>query len=246
MVHRTLSKELREHLAKEHKMTPASTYLKEVIYGGTDGIVTTFAVVGGFAGAQSAVSSLPILVVLLFGLANLFADGASMGLSNFLSMRSEQDVYNSERKKELREIKIHPKAEFEETVEILQGKGFPKKDATQIAALYSKNEAYWTDFMMNHELELPNPAHENPYLTGLATFFAFVIFGFIPLIPYIFFREVSLFAYSVAFTFFALLLLGFLRWRVTKESPLRSVGEIIFLGGVSAGVAYMVGTFFRT
>ncbi len=246
MTQKNISSHLREHLEKEHKMTPVSAYLKDIVYGGTDGIVTTFAVVGGFAGAQTDVNALPVLVVLLFGLANLFADGASMGLSNFLSIRSEQDVYQIERRKEFHEVKTNPKAEFEETVEILMDRGFDKKDAVEVATLYKKNPQYWTDFMMNYELELPNPTSENPYLTGLATFIAFIVFGFIPLIPYIFFRNVPLFTYSVVFTALALLLLGLLRWRVTKESPIRSVGEILLLGGVSATLAFLVGTFFRS
>ncbi len=245
MADKNFSKELLEHLKKEHQVTPVSQYLKEIVYGGTDGIVTTFAVVGGFAGAQNTVNSLPILVVLLFGTANLFADGASMGLSNFLSMRSEQDVYNSERRKESREIKNNPKAEFTESIDILMHHGYSKKDAVQLATLYSKNERYWTDFMMHYELELPNPETENPYIAGLVTFAAFVIFGFIPLIPYVFLRGFPLFTLSVIFTFLALLLLGLLRWRVTKESPMRSIGEILFLGGVSAGIAYFIGTLFR-
>jgi len=71
-----------------------STYLREIVYGGNDGIVTTFAVVAGFAGAQKdpASSSIPIFTVLLFGIANLLADGLSMGLGSFLSLRAKQDV----------------------------------------------------------------------------------------------------------------------------------------------------------
>jgi VIT1/CCC1 family predicted Fe2+/Mn2+ transporter len=61
-------------------------YLAEVIYGANDGIVTTFAVVAGVAGAALSPS-----IVLILGAANLFADGFSMGMSNYLSRRSEED-----------------------------------------------------------------------------------------------------------------------------------------------------------
>ena len=61
-------------------------YLAEVIYGANDGIVTTFAVVAGVAGAALSPS-----IVLVLGMANLLADGFSMGMSNFLSRRSEAD-----------------------------------------------------------------------------------------------------------------------------------------------------------
>jgi len=65
-------------------------YLAEVIYGANDGIVTTFAVVSGVAGAALNPS-----IVLILGAANLFADGFSMGMSNYLSRRSELDYQRS-------------------------------------------------------------------------------------------------------------------------------------------------------
>lgn len=68
-------------------------YLAEVIYGANDGIVTTFAVVSGVAGAALNPS-----IVLILGAANLFADGFSMGMSNYLSRRSELDYQRSVRK----------------------------------------------------------------------------------------------------------------------------------------------------
>lgn len=63
------------------------TYIRDLVFGANDGIITTFAVVAGVAGAN-----LPNAVVLILGFANLFADGVSMGASNYLSIRSEQAV----------------------------------------------------------------------------------------------------------------------------------------------------------
>ena len=132
-----------------------------------------------------------------------------------------------------------------ETKEILMMRGFSKEDAQVLVDIYSKNNEYWADFMMRYELEMSDPS-ENPVLTALATFLAFVTFGFIPLIPYILFKNNSqTFIYASIATALALVLLGLLRWRVTKESMLRSVGEILIVGGISASIAYIVGTFFR-
>ncbi|WP_439026647.1 VIT1/CCC1 transporter family protein [Haloarchaeobius sp. DT45] len=75
---------LRELLGDD--VTESGRYIAEVIYGANDGIVTTFAVVSGVAGA-----ALDPGIVLILGAANLFADGFSMGMSNFLSRRSEID-----------------------------------------------------------------------------------------------------------------------------------------------------------
>jgi VIT1/CCC1 family predicted Fe2+/Mn2+ transporter len=248
MTHKTITKfDLEKHLAEEHKMTGISTYLKEIVYGGNDGIVTTFAVVAGFAGAQAqGAMALPALTVLLFGFANLFADGVSMALGNFLSTRSEQDVYTNIKAKEAHEISVNPDIEKAESIEILMRKGFDESQATKIVELYMQNTSYWTDFMMTQELELPNPEGENPFHMALATFVSFIIFGFIPLVPYVFLAgHPSLFLVSSFATGGALALLGVLRWKVTMQSFWRSVSETLILGGAAAVVAYLVGTLFR-
>ncbi len=62
-------------------------YLPDFVFGGVDGLVTTFAVVSGVVGA-----SLSSSVILILGFANLFADGFSMAISNYLSSKSEEDL----------------------------------------------------------------------------------------------------------------------------------------------------------
>lgn len=241
-----MSFDLDKHLAEEHRMTPFSTYLKEIVYGGNDGIVTTFAVVAGFAGAQAQISTLPVSAVLLFGFANLFADGVSMSLGNFLSGRAEKDVYRAFKDKELTEIRKRPELEKAESVEILTRKGFSADQAKTLVKIYTTNERYWLDFMMEKELVLANPEGENHVAMAVATFFSFTGFGLIPLLPYLLVAgNGSLFSYSVVATITALLLLGILRWKITGQSWLRSVSETLLLGSTAALVAYFVGTLFR-
>jgi VIT1/CCC1 family predicted Fe2+/Mn2+ transporter len=236
------------HLAAEHKISPISTYLKEIVYGGIDGIITTFAVVAGFSGAQTGPEgTIPMFVVLLFGFANLFGDASSMGLGNFLSVRADQDVYRKEQKKERHEIDNNPEFEIAETKHILTQKGFTTKQSHELAKIYATNPEYWTEFMMKDELSMPDPLDENPYLTGIITATSFMVFGAIPLIPYIFLGNVlgPTFYISLVFTGVALIILGLFRWKVTRQGFLRSVGETVLVGSISAGVAYLVGTFFR-
>lgn len=239
--------DLDAHLAHEHKRTAVSEYLKEIVYGGNDGIVTTFAVVAGFAGAAEdpSRSAIPVVTVLLFGLANLFSDGLSMSLGSFLSLRADQDIYRSERKKEEREIREEPGNEHRETIEILRRKGFSLSDARLLADTYRRNPSYWSEFMMRDELSMENPEGTNAVLTAVATFVAFVFFGAIPLLPYIFRITGSMFTYSVAATGGALLLLGILRATVSEEKPLRAMAETLTIGTIAAAAAYIVGTFFR-
>ena len=70
-------------------------YIKSIVYGGLDGIITTFAVVAGVAGA-----ALPGGVVLILGFANLIADGLAMAFGDFLSTKAEDELYQSDRDRE--------------------------------------------------------------------------------------------------------------------------------------------------
>ena len=238
--------EFEKHIREEHHKTTFAEYIKEIIYGGTDGIVTTFAVVAGFTGAQSAETVIPmsVLTVLLFGLANLFADGAAMGLGNFLSLRAEKQVYDQSAKKEWYEIENSEEEEKAETRFLLQEKGFSPEDANTITDLFAKNKPYWHNFMMIYELEA-NPPEENPALNGIATFLAFIVFGFIPIIPYLL-TEVAQTAwlYSCGFTVFALALLGIFSAIITRRKLIAATLESVLVGGTAASIAYFVGTLF--
>jgi len=233
-----------------HKNTPFADYFKEIIYGGIDGIVTTFAVVAGFAGASMSndfTVQVSFLIVLLFGLANLFADAASMGLGNFLSVRSEKDLYNSKRAKESVLVIENHDAEMAETIQIMIKKGFSVEQAEALAHIYKTNHDYWVDFMMQHDLKMSDPRGENEIFTGLATFVSFLFFGSIPLIPFILQSEGSAllaFIFSSLGTLGALVALGFLKWRVIGTRLLPSLVEVVLVGGTAAILAYVVGTFF--
>jgi len=227
-----------------------SDYFKEVIYGGIDGIVTTFAVVSGGAGASLSNDTTTQLIfgaVLLFGLANLFADAASMGLGNFLSVRSEKDLYQVSREKELQTLRNNPDGEYVETVNILKAKGFIEEDALSTANSYRRNEDYWLDFIMQHKLEQADPRGENEVFTGTATFLSFMFFGAIPLLPFMLQTDgdpTTAFIYSAIGTFLALVALGLLKWRVIGARLRDSLFEVVAVGGTAAILAYFVGTFF--
>ena len=242
----TASDKMADHKGREHQISPVAEFIKQIIYGGNDGIVTTFAVVAGFAGAGAGgIVEIGGIAVLLFGLANLFADGAAMGLGEFLSARSEQDLYHSIREKELHEIKNNPEMERIESIEMLQDRGFSLEHAQEMTDILEHYPEHYADFMMTYEIQMADPNGENPIFNGLATFMAFICFGIIPLLPY-FILEANSFTFQVSVfsTFFALIALGLLRYFVVRQNIYRSVSETVLVGGVCAIVAYLVGLAF--
>ena len=222
-------------------------YLKQIVYGGNDGIVTTFSVVAGFAGAQAGgVETVGGIAVLIFGLANLFSDGTAMGLGEFLSSRSERDVYTARRSAETRGIEHDPDSRSDALASLLESHGLDARDSREISAAMIRNPEFAADFVMRYESGMASPDGDAPAARGLMTLLAFIIFGSAPLIPYILLEPVpGTFPISVAATVTALVLLGLLRWRVTDASLARSVGETVLIGGICAVIAYLVGTAFR-
>ena len=239
--------DLKSHVAAEHRISPVQDYIRQIVYGGIDGIVTTFAVVAGFAGlAAEGTAEVGVLAVLLFGLANLFADATSMGLGEFLSARSEQDVYRAVRARERREIDESPAQERAETVEILEARGVRPEDADAMAGILLRNPEMMADFMMQYEIGLADTTDERPWVNGLVTFTSFIALGSVPLLPYILAGGgEEVFLVSCAATFAALVALGVLRWSVSLESLARCVGETLLVGGACAVVAFGVGFAFR-
>ena len=222
-------------------------YLKQIVYGGNDGIVTTFAIVAGFAGAGAeGGAQIGVIAVLLFGLANLFADATAMGLGEFLSARAQQDVYNATHQKERLEIENDPVSGRARMMENLSLQGVSESDATKLVDVMLKNPKFITDFVMQYELGMPDPSASSAIMNGLFTFVSFIALGSVPLAPYFFMDPTqSTFRLSVAATLAALTSLGLLRWKVTNESILRCVGETVSVGGICALVAFGVGMIFR-
>ena len=159
-------------------------YIPEFVYGAVDGTVTTFAVVAASAGAGISSS-----VILILGIANLIADGFSMGSSAYLAAS----------------------AEHEESVRDSQKRSSPK-------------------------------------IIGTVTFLAFVVVGSVPVLPYLIdvianlkAPNTVLFYISSALTAATFLAIGFIKGKVSKQSPWQSAGITLLLGAIAAGLAYFAG-----
>lgn len=215
-------------------------YIKSLIYGGLDGIITTFAVVAGVAGA-----SLSAGIVLILGFANLIADGLSMAIGDYLSTKAENEYKEIERKRETWEVEHYPEGEIQEMVELYVEKGMTEEDAKSVMSIISKYKDVWVDIMMVEELGIIEDK-ESPFKNALVTFFSFGIFGFIPLVAYIFASYIPLFqaqTFTIAsvLTGLTLFTLGALKVRITEKNWLTSGLEMLIVGGIAAVSAYLIG-----
>ncbi len=222
-----------------------TNYLKQVVFGGNDGIVTTFAIVAGFAGAEAqGVVGLGALAVLIFGLANLTADAVSMGLGEFLSGRSNRDLFRARHATETARIAANPGTAAQLMADHLHAQGLSSDIARHTADHLATSPTLMADLVLRYDYGMEAPDAQNLRARAVMTFLAFITFGAIPLAPFVLLPETAArFGWSVAATATALTLLGLLRFAATGEKALRSVGETVFLGGLCAVVAYLAGMF---
>jgi VIT1/CCC1 family predicted Fe2+/Mn2+ transporter len=220
-----------------HGSTLGGAYIRDTVYGANDGIVTTFAVVAGVAGA-----GLSSQIVLILGFANLLADGLAMAIGNYLGTKSELEYIKKERAMEEWEVDHVPDLERNEIVEIYRKKGFKGKDLERAVAVITSNKKIWVDTMMTEELKLIADSVNSPVKNGLATFLAFSIAGMFPLLPYLFGLSES-FNISIVFTALALFVVGSLRTLITKRPWLVAGLEMLLVGAIAALVAYFTGRF---
>ena len=223
--------------AMYHRHTTGK-YIGDLIYGANDGIITTFAVVAGAVGA-----SLSPAVILILGFANIFADGLSMGASNYLSIRSEQDYAKAQREKEEWEVDHLREIEVDEIREIFEKKGFKGKDLERAVKVITSNRQVWVDTMMKDELGILEDEGENPIKHGFFTFAAFSIAGIVPLLAYVVPGVPDAFWAAVFLGMASLFIVGALRSLVTAVGWFRGGLEMLLVGSGAAMVAYIVGNF---
>lgn len=216
--------------------------LEEFVYGATDGAVTTFAVVAGVVGASLSPS-----IVLILGFANLFADGFSMAVGNYLAVKAKSEYIEKARKKEEWEIDNLVEQEKQEIREIYTKKGFKEDLLEDIVRVITSHRKVWVDTMMNEELGLVDDGRQ-PRDAAITTFSAFNAIGLVPLLPFAVMFAIDssapsngAFAYSVIFTAVAFFLVGAIKGKVVGKPVLRSALSTLSVGGIAAAVAFVVG-----
>jgi vacuolar iron transporter family protein len=236
-----------DHLEHEHTPEavhqrfshgPRRSYLRDWVYGGIDGIVTTFAIVSGVVGAR-----LSPHIILILGSASLIADGFAMAAGDYLATRSEDEELHRAEEIERRHIEGCPEGEREEVREILRRRGTPGELLEQVVASVTADRDLWVRMMLRDEYGLPE-AVRSPWRAALMTFSAFLLCGLVPLVPFL--TDVrKAFSISCVITGLMFVLIGALKSRWSIRPWWYSGLTTFAIGGGAAAVAYGIGAWLR-
>ncbi len=217
---------------------PGRGVLRDIVYGGIDGSVTTFAIVAGVAGA-----GLSSFVIVALGLANVLADGFSMAVGNYSGTKAELDNIKRIRAIEQRHIALYPDGERDEVREILAQKGLSGQVLENATEAITADRENWINLMIEGEYGLGS-VDPHPVKAAMATFLAFLVAGMVPLLPFLLALD-NAFTLSVCMTMGVFFAIGALKSRWSLTPWWRSGLETFAIGGAAAMIAYFVGSLFH-
>jgi predicted membrane protein (TIGR00267 family) len=213
-----------------------SDLVKDIIIGMSDGLTVPFALTAGLSGVLNTTH-----LIIVSGLSEIAAGCISMGLGGFLAGESEVEHYDTALKREFNEIDTMPKTELEEVEDILMNLGVEKSLSNQVALQISNDKNRWAEFMMKLELNMVQPARNRAAKSGATIALAYLAGGFIPLFPYILFRDSKTgFDLSCTVTILALIIFGYIKSKVTGQPLIIGTIKVASIGIIAAGAAYLL------
>ena len=210
---------------------------RAAVLGINDGLVSNFSLVMGVAGGTSNSD-----IVLLAGVAGLLAGAFSMAAGEYVSMRSQRDLYEHQISLEEAELREWPEEEEEELVLIYQAKGLSREEAELIASRIMSRPQVALDTMAREELGLDPSQLGSPWGAAGSSFAAFVAGAIVPILPYVFDAGGSAFSLSAILSVAALLGVGGLLAAITGRSVSWGALRMLLAGGAAASVTFGVGS----
>jgi VIT1/CCC1 family predicted Fe2+/Mn2+ transporter len=224
---------------EEHLQSAA--WLTDIVIGMSDGLTVPFALAAGLSGAVSSTG-----IIVIAGIAEIAAGSIAMGLGGYLAGKTEIDHYNSELKREYREVEQVPEKEKEEVREFFENLGLSEDIQKQAVEEIARDKQKWVDFMMKYELGLDKPDPKRATKSAMNIGLSYVVGGLVPLSPYFFINTpVEALKISVVVTLICLFIFGYFKSRMTGIHPWAGALRVMLIGAVAAGAAFGVAKIFQ-
>jgi len=225
-------------------------YIKALVFGGLDGIITTFALATGLAGAD-----VPVGTLIGVAMAKVFADAYSMGHGEFASSTAEIEHVKGCQAKAYQATQENVEGEVKKLCQIYTDKGLKKEDALTLMTVLAKNNPLLIDHMMvMGEGVMPPDCDDRwqPLKQGIVCFCSFVAFGMLPLLGFIVVYamdkggpmpgQARLIMLSYCITASTLFGMGVTKAKlVGQDAELRSGFMMVLNGTIAGGASYLVG-----
>jgi VIT1/CCC1 family predicted Fe2+/Mn2+ transporter len=211
--------------------------LRAVVFGVNDGLVSNFSLVMGVAGGTSNNS-----IVILAGIAGLVAGAFSMASGEWISIRSQRELYENELRIEQEELRAFPEEERDELEMIYRAKGLSHDAArTLVDTLMNRNDVA-LDTLAREELGLDPATLQSPWVAAGSSFLAFALGASLPVIPFLFGSGAAPTIVAAVLSIVALFGVGAATSIFTGRHAGRAGLRMALMGAVVAAVTFGIGT----
>jgi len=221
------------HIERHQK---ESSYIRDLVFGFGDGINTSLGIVAGVGGADASSN-----MIILAAVVAMFTGAKAMAVQNYLAVRSQRQILQSQIEREKWEMENTPNDEKQEIEEIYKDKGFSDPDLTKIVNKITSDKKVWLDTMIAEELKLNLDIVGKPFHGALIMFFSFLAGGILPIIPYFFASGTVPLLVAVGTSLSASFVIGAMKSRLANLSIIRGGLEMAGLGTGVALVGYGIG-----
>ena len=217
-----------------HKGIDSGGNLRAAVFGMNDGLVSNASLVMGVAGASSDVK-----IILMTGFAGMLAGAFSMAAGEYVSMRSQRELYEYQIGLERDELDEYPEEEAEELALIYNARGVPLDEARNMAQQIIKDKTHALNTLAREELGLNPDDLGSPWGAAISSFLAFAVGAVLPLLPLWF--NVGGIALTAVFTLLCLFVVGVVLSLFTGRSAWLSGARMMAIGGAAGGVTFVAG-----
>ncbi len=225
-----------QDIGQRHRHAGTGGNLRAAVFGINDGLVSNASLIFGIAGAFGD----PKLIV-LSGIAGLLAGAFSMAAGEFVSVRSQREMYEYQIGLEREELEEYPREEAEELALIYEAKGLPKDEARSIADKLIADPQRALDTLAREELGLNPDELGSPWGAAVASFLSFAVGASIPLIPFLADLGEKGLLISILLTATALFSVGVAISLFTGRSAVLGGLRMLLIGGAAGGATYAIG-----
>lgn len=221
-------------VGRSHQGIGSGGNLRAAVFGVNDGLVSNASLILGVAGAAA-----DNRMILLSGAAGLLAGAFSMAAGEYVSVRSQREMYEYQIALEREELHQYPDEEAAELALIYEARGVPKADARRVASGILADPEHALDTLAREELGLDPDGLGSPWGAAASSFLSFAAGGLIPLLPFLtghpsvaavaLLTGIALFAVGAALSLF------------TGRHAIRSGARMLLVGGAAGGLTYAIG-----
>jgi VIT1/CCC1 family predicted Fe2+/Mn2+ transporter len=212
--------------------------LRAAVFGVNDGLVSNTSLIMGVAGAAASGD-----IVLTSGVAGLLAGALSMAAGEYVSMRSQREMFEYQIGLERDELREYPDEEAEELALIYQARGMQLDQARRVSRELVKNEANALDALAREELGLNPDDLGSPWGAAISSFVAFALGAVVPLVPFLFglplARAVVVAAAVAACALFGV---GAMLSLFTGRSALAGGVRMVLIGAAAGAATWIIGS----